>query len=213
LFWITLVWIVLATVVSRQDARALGLRAAALWRCAWVPGVAAIAAAVAVWIAWESRTLHPFSRSIPVGMRLWEYFLWSFLQQFMLQDYFLARLLRLLPSKTRAVLAAAILFASTHIPNPLLVVVTLFWGAVSCALFLRYRDLYSLAVAHGILGICLAVTVPNAVHHQMRVGLGYLRYRPPSQPVHRSHTDQMVSTEAWVIAEATSRCSWRHALP
>jgi hypothetical protein len=213
LFWITLAWIVLATVISRQDASTLGLRPAGLWHCVWVPAVAAVVAAVAGWIAWELHTLHQFSLSIPEVTRVWRYIMWSFLQQFMLQDYFLARLLRLLPSRTSAVLAAVVLFASAHIPNPLLFVVTLLWGAASCALFLRYRDLYSLAVAHGILGICLALTVPNSVHHQMRVGLGYLRYRVPSQLVHRSQMNQMVSTEAWVIAEATSRCSWRHALP
>jgi hypothetical protein len=213
LFWITLTWIVVATVISRQDARTLGLRPAGWWRCAWVAGAAAVAAAVAVWVAWELHTLHPPPLSISAETRVWRYFLWSFLQQFMLQDYFLARLLRLLPSKTEAVLTATVLFASAHVPNPLLVVVTLFWSAAACALFLRYRDLYSLAIVHGILGICVAITVPNAVHHQMRVGLGYLRYRSPSQPVHRSQMNQMVSTEAWVIAEATSRCSSRHALP
>jgi len=48
-----------------------------------------------------------------------------------------------------------VLFASAHIPNPLLLEVTLRWGAAACALFLRYRDPYSLAIAHGILDICL----------------------------------------------------------
>lgn len=213
LFWITLAWIMLATFMSRQTANTLGLRPAGWWRGAWVAGAAAVAAAVAVWVAWELHTLHPPPLSISAETRVWRYFLWSFLQQFMLQDYFLARLLRLLPGKTEAVLTATVLFASAHVPNPLLVVVTLFWGAAACTLFLRYRDLYSLAIVHGILGICLAITVPNAVHRQMRVGLGYLRYRSPSQPVHRSQMNQMVSTEAWVIAEATSRCSSRHALP
>ena len=63
-----------------------------------------------------------------------------------------------------------------HLPNPLLTVAALFWGIASCALFLRYHDLYSLAVAHAILGLCILVTIPDSVHHQMRVGLGYLQY-------------------------------------
>lgn len=213
LFWITLAWIFTATVVSHLDARALGLRPAEMRRSLWVAGVAALAAVIAVWIAWKLHTLNSFFSPLPVGARVWEYLVWAFLQQFMLQDYFLPRLLRLLPSRTAAVWAAAILFATVHAPNPLLLVVTFFWGATACALFLRYRDLYSLGLAHGILGMCLAVAVPNAVHHHMRVGSGYFRYRVPSQPVHRSQMDQMVSTEAWVMADATSRRSSRHALP
>ena len=34
----------------------------------------------------------------------------------------------------------------------------------------------ALGIAHGILGLSLALTVPNSLHHHMRVGLGYLRY-------------------------------------
>lgn len=196
LFWITLVWIIAATVISRPRASTLGLWPSGMRRSLWVAGVAAIAAMIAVWIAWELHTLHSFFHPRPAGARVWGYLVWAFLQQFMLQDYFLLRLLRLLPSRCAAVWAAAVLFATVHLPNPLLVVVTLFWGAAACTLFLRYRDLYSLGLAHAILGMCLAITVPNAVHHHMRVGLGYLRYRAPSQPVHRSQIDQMVSTEA-----------------
>jgi len=176
LFWITLVWVVLATIISGRDPGTLGLWHSGMWHSLWVAGVAAIAAAIAVYAAWKLHTLHPVFRTVPIGARFWGYVLWAFLQQFLLQDYFLLRLLRLLPSHTAAVLAAAIMFAAAHVPNPLLVVVTLFWGAAACSLFLRYRDLYSLGLAHGILGICLTITVPNAVHHNMRVGLGYLRF-------------------------------------
>ena len=213
LFWITLLWIVAATLISRPDASTLGLRPSAMRRSLWVAGVAAIAAVIAVWLAWELHTLHSFFHPMPSGARFWQYLAWAFLQQFMLQDYFLLRLLRLFPSRTAAVWAAAVLFATVHLPNPLLLVVTLLWGAAACTLFLRYRDLCSLALAHAILGMCLAITVPNAVHHHMRVGLGYFRYRAQTQPAHPSQIDQMVSTEAWVMAEATSRRSSRHALP
>jgi len=141
------------------------------------------------------------------------YIVWSLLQQFMLQDYFLLRLLRLMPGKVAAVGTAAILFASAHIPNPVLMVATLLWGVAACVLFLRYRDLYSLGVAHCLLGICIAVTVPAHIHHGMRVGLGYLRYRPRVERTHLSQMDQMVSTEAWVIADAVNRCWARQARP
>lgn len=211
--WIILAWVVSATAASAHDARTLGFRPSRPRRSLWVVGIAILAAGFAVWISAQIHTLHP----LPIGMRevarTWRYFLWAFVQQFLMQDFFLLRLLRLLPSKTAAVTATTVLFASAHLPNPLLVIVTLLWGAAACALFLRDRDLYSLAIAHGILGICLAVTVPNSVHHGMRVGLGYLRYYGQRGPLHCSQSSQIVSTDAWVIADATRRCPSLQALP
>jgi hypothetical protein len=135
---------------------------------------------------------------------------WAVMQQFILQGYFLLRLLRLLPGKA-PVVAAAGMFALAHLPNPILTPITFLWGVAACLLFLRYRNIYTLGVAHGILGLCLAITVPNSLHHNMRVGLGYYRYhsraqdRPPGS--HRNQTDQRVSTDEWVTADApTRRC-------
>jgi Type II CAAX prenyl endopeptidase Rce1-like len=108
---------------------------------------------------------------------------------------------------------AAILFASAHIPNPVLMVGTLLWGVAACILFIRYRDLYSLGLAHCLLGISIAVTVPAHIHHGMRVGLGYRQYRPRVERPHFSQMDQIVSTEAWAIADAVNRCWARQARP
>jgi len=69
------------------------------------------------------------------------YLLWAFEQQFILQDYLLLRLLRILPNESTAVLTAAVLFSTAHLPSPLLTVATLGWGIVACTLFLRYRNL------------------------------------------------------------------------
>ena len=128
------------------------------------------------------------------------------MQQFILQSYFLMRLLRLLPGKTPAIIVATVIFALAHMPNPILTPITLIWGAIACVLFLRYRNIYTLGVAHGIMGLCVAVTVPNSLHRHMRVGLGYLHYRPHGQDRHlaprqdtpgqRSQSDHSVSTDA-----------------
>jgi membrane protease YdiL (CAAX protease family) len=93
-----------------------------------------------------------------------------------LQDYFLLRLLRILPNESAAAITVAVLFSAAHLPNLVLVVATLVWGIVACALFLGYRNLYALGLVHGILGLCVAISVPNAVTHHMTVGLGYLHY-------------------------------------
>ena len=78
-----------------------------------------------------------------------------------------------------AALATAGLFGVAHVPNPVLMPLALAWGLIACAVFLRWRNLYPLGVAHAILGICIAVSIPRTMDHNMRVGLGYLRYRAP----------------------------------
>jgi Type II CAAX prenyl endopeptidase Rce1-like len=212
LFWFTLAWVIVTTTLARPNARTLGL-----WpsnaRSVWIFPAIVLLGAVSIWMASQLHTLHDFSIGTLMG-RVRGYLAWSLLQQFILQDYFLLRLLRLIPGKAAAaVSAAAILFASVHIPNPVLMLGTLLWGMAACILFLRYRDLYSLGVAHCLLGICIAVTVPAHIHHGMRVGLGYRQYRPRVERTHLSQMDQMVSTEAWVIADAVNRCSARQARP
>jgi hypothetical protein len=104
------------------------------------------------------------------------------------------------------VIVAAGLFAFAHLPNPILTPLTLIWGLAACLLFLRYRNVYTLAIVHAVFGICIAVTVPGPVDHNMRVGLGYLTYRPHDHH-HRSQKDHIVSTDAWVIADAPTRRS------
>jgi len=219
-------WIVASTLRSQATAASLGLRLSGTRRSLWVVCAALLFAAVVIWMASRMHTLHVvLFHGFAVELSVVAYMLWALVQQFILQDFFLVRLLRLLPTRTAAVVVAAALFAVAHLPNSFLMAATLLWGMVACALFLRYRNLYSLGLAHGVLGLCLAIAIPNAVHHQMRVGLGYFRWHAPATtpavignpaykpPSHRSQIDQMVSTDAWVMAEATSRRSSRHARP
>ena len=105
------------------------------------------------------------------------YVLWTVYQQFLLNDYFMPRLIRITASERVAVMLAGVLFAAAHLPNLWLTVATLAWGAISTALFLKYRNIYALGLAQGLLGLTFAVCVPEALSHHLRVGLGYLRYR------------------------------------
>ena len=92
------------------------------------------------------------------------------------------RVLRLIPNQTFAVAFAGTMFAAAHLPGLALTAATLVWGVVSCTLFQRYRNLWMLGLAQGVLGLCFAICVPDSLHHHLRVGLGYLRYRS-AQPV------------------------------
>jgi membrane protease YdiL (CAAX protease family) len=186
---------------SFQSAPALGLQLKNLGRSSWIAIVALALAAALILTAAHLHTLHNTSHFIA---RYWGYALWAFVQLILLQDVFLRRLLILIPSRPHlAALAAALLFASAHLPNPILTPITLFWGFISCLLFLHYRNIIPLAIAHAAIGITLAITIPPPLIHNMRVGLGFLRY--PHH--HRSHIDHTVSTNVCVTADAPTRLS------
>lgn len=181
LWWVAAASVVAIMCISFDGLKAMGLRRANFFRSLWVAGVALAVAAVAVAVAAWLHTLHVPRGPVPFIKTYWAYALWTFVQQFLLQCFFLLRLKRLAPGAKSAAAVAATIFAIAHLPNPILASITLIWGFAACLLFLRYRNLYPLAMAHAILGITIAITIPGPVDHNMRVGLGYLTYR------HRIH--------------------------
>ncbi len=179
LYLAAVLWIFATIVFSFPGWAAMGFRRGGFASSMWVVLAALLASIGAVVVATHLDTLrHPISTRSWV-MTFGGYTVWSFVQQFLLQGFFLFRLLRLLPRREWAVLAAAVMFALAHLPNPILTPVTFIWGLCACFVFLRCRNVYPLALAHAILGITVAVTIPGPVVHNMRVGLGYLRYHAP----------------------------------
>ena len=168
--------VTLAVLLARGPSRdELGLGWRGFLASLWILPAAVIVGAASVLVAKRLGTLHPLFHGD--ARHVAGYVLWTLYQQVLVNDYFLARLTRLLGNGTAAVSVAAVLFAAAHLPSPWLTLATLVWGAISCALFRRYRNLYALGLAQGLLGLCFAVCVPDARHHHLRVGLGYLRYR------------------------------------
>ncbi|MFZ0309319.1 MAG: CPBP family intramembrane glutamic endopeptidase [Candidatus Sulfotelmatobacter sp.] len=172
----------LSVVLARgKDRDELGLGWRGLIPSLWILPAAIALAALSVFVAAKIGTLHPLYKADFAHIS--GYVLWTIYQQFLLQDYFMDRLLRLVSSQSAAVTLAGTLFAAAHLPNLVLTAATMVWGIVSCALFRRYRNLWMLGLAQGLLGLCFAICVPDALHHHLRVGLGYLRYQgtPPVQ--------------------------------
>lgn len=202
LYCTTTVYIAVAIWTSFRGPRAMGLRTTNFLRSLWIVAVALLLAAAAVAIALRLHTLHRLEGPVAFLKRYWGYALWSFVQQILLQDFFLRRLQRIVPSAGLAALAAASIFAIAHLPSPVLTLVTFSLGLAACLLFLRYRNLYPLAISHAILGITLAITLPSPIIRNMRVGLGYLTYRDHRHGHHRNQSDHVVSTKAWVNADA-----------
>jgi membrane protease YdiL (CAAX protease family) len=185
LYWVAAVFILLVSWKSFQGWPAMGLRRTNLWQSLWIVGLGLLGAVATILAADRLGTLRPWHGPVELIRRFWGYAIWAFFQQFLLQIFFLQRLLKLVSNRVLAVALAAAIFSFAHLPNPILTLVTLVFGVAACALFLRYRNLYPLAMTHAILGICIATCFPGPVTHNMRVGLGYLEYRPHGH--HRVH--------------------------
>jgi len=167
--------VTLAIVLARrQSVEELGLGRRGLVRSLWMLPAAAVFAIASGLVAHFVGTFHPLYNADLKHVA--GYVAWTLYQQFLMNDLFMPRLTRLLGNDRAAVGATGVLFAAAHLPNLSLTAATLVWGVISSALFLRYRNLYTLGLAQGLLGLCFAVCVPDALHHHLRVGLGYLRY-------------------------------------
>ena len=170
--------IIVVTIVSWPGLDAMGIRRKNFIRSIWIVPAAMAAATIAVVVAGHLKTLYLHGGPLWLFENYWLYAIWACAQQFLLQSFFLVRFLRVLPRPWMAALAAALLFSMAHMPSDILVPAALCWGFGACLLFVHYRNLYPIAVAHAILGIMIAITIPGTVDHNMRVGLGYLRYNP-----------------------------------
>ena len=162
-------------LAKRPTLNQLGLGTQGFVRSLWILPAAVALSIAGVYFAQRIGTFHALYA--PDFSHVGGYVVWTLYQQFLLQDYFMPRLTRFLTTN-KAMALAALLFALAHLPNIPLTIATLVWGAVSCWLFQRYRSLYVLGLAQGMLGLCFAVCVPDFMLHHMRVGLGYFHYHP-----------------------------------
>jgi membrane protease YdiL (CAAX protease family) len=109
--------------------------------------------------------------------RVWKYALWALEQQFILQSFFYVRMESLLGSR-RAVWGSSLLFSAAHLPSPVLSFMSFIGGLLFCEMFRRYRNIFPLGFVHAALGLTIAASLPDSLLHHMRVGAGYLSYRP-----------------------------------
>jgi membrane protease YdiL (CAAX protease family) len=97
------------------------------------------------------------------------------MQEFILQSFFFTRCEELFGTSASVWVAAA-LFSAAHLPSPLLTTFTLIGGLLFCEMFRRLRSIYPIGVVHALMGLTVALTMPDSLLHHMRVGIGYLQY-------------------------------------
>jgi hypothetical protein len=96
---------------------------------------------------------------------------WGLFQQYVLNGYFVNRFSEFLPQRTQAVSAlAGVCFSLAHAPNWFLMAIALAGGDLSARVYLRYRNLYFLGLAHGIIGFLIYLVAPDSISHHLYVG-------------------------------------------
>lgn len=99
---------------------------------------------------------------------------WALLQQLLLQGYLTNRLNQSLERHWLAALVSGALFAAIHFPNPLLMSGCFVLGVGTAYYFLKTRNLYVIAFAHGILATVLKYLLSQDwLENGMRVGPGF----------------------------------------
>jgi len=176
LFWISAAWFLALAVVTFWRKRPFRLKFPPAGMAALTIVASAFASAGLMALAGAVGTLHElFGVKNPL-VHAGSYLVWAVVQQYIQQIFFFTRLEQVMRNGSLACFAAASMFAVAHLPNPVLTPVTFVGGWLLSELFRRYRTVLPLGIGHGLVGMALALSVPDYLQHHMRVGISYLRY-------------------------------------
>jgi membrane protease YdiL (CAAX protease family) len=98
---------------------------------------------------------------------------WGGAQQFVLQTVILRESQAV--AGRGAVLLAAAIFASLHLPNPFLLIVTFTGGLAWCWIYSRAPNILPLAVSHAAATVVIQLSFNPAVTNALRTGWRYFR--------------------------------------
>jgi len=103
--------------------------------------------------------------------------LWGGAQQWILQTVILPEARRA-TGRWRGVIIAALLFASVHLPNPMLSTVTLAGALGWCAIYDRYPNVVPLALSHAFGTLAILYAFDDRITGGLRIGHAFLTRRP-----------------------------------
>jgi membrane protease YdiL (CAAX protease family) len=175
--WVAIaaITILVLVLIDHPSLERLGLRLPKTFGASVVLGISsATVVLVVLVVSWTGGQI-PANPTWPNLRLASQYVIWALLQEFMLQSFFFNRCEELYGSSA-AVWMASTLFAAAHLPSPVLTTATLVGALFFCEMYRRYRSIYALGFVHAMLGLTIAITMPDSLLHHMRVGIGFLQY-------------------------------------
>jgi hypothetical protein len=171
--WIAILALVVASQVRHGDTPgALGFRWTETPRS--VARFSALLAVAVVPLVAGGMIFHTMRRVSWQGafLSLEVYCVWGLFQQYLLNGYFVNRFSEFLPADSRNAVPAlaGVFFSLAHLPNWFLMIVTLGAGYLCARIYLEYRNLYLLGLAHGIIGFLIYLVAPDTITHHLYVG-------------------------------------------
>lgn len=173
LAWIFILgFLILSHILRREPAASLGFRWSNFRECVerMAPALLLLALSlIAGGVLLQTMRNISFEHGL---LCLAVYCPWGLFQQYLLNGYLANRLLAALPVRHVPLIAAA-LFSGTHLPNWFLMLVTFAAGYYSTKIYMRYRNVYFLGLAHGVIGTALFLVIPDSISHHLTVGPGF----------------------------------------
>lgn len=175
-FWLFILGIIVASHAARGEMPGgLGFRLTNFRQCLAVFSPVLLFLAVLLLslgtLAQTTRDIN-FERGV---LGLFSYCIWGLFQQYLLNSYFVNRLQAFTTSPDQAAFVAALFFSGAHLPNWFLMLVTYVGGFYCAKVYMKYKNLYFLGLAHGAIGFLLYLVVPDSISHHLLVGPGWFR--------------------------------------
>jgi hypothetical protein len=114
-------------------------------------------------------------RLAPLRLRFIGLPLWALFQQYALQGFINRRAQLRFGPGSKSILLVAIIFSLVHLPNPLLMMLTLIGGLLWATVYQRAPNLFALALSHALASLVVTLSLSPSLVNGLRVGLKYFR--------------------------------------
>ena len=171
--WVALPVILILAICARHDMKSgdWGFSRRAFWPALGWSIALTVPLAGALWFIGHAQGAPP-SRPAPLLDFLYV-IVWGGAQQFVLQTVILRESQQGLRRGT-TILAAAI-FASLHLPNPFLVMVTFIGGLAWCGIYARHPHIVPLALSHATATVIILMSFDRDITGGLRTGWRYFQ--------------------------------------